>query len=120
DKTQSAIDAPSKAAGLQVASAADYESGAIDPEELLGAGVIHYDKLGVAVVNALPEQLQSFTAAAAEDNAILSIEPERYYYVYSQEDGDEPSAEPDLSSSPAAFSVPGGPVVSVAPPPPPP
>src|SRR5215213_4326915 len=44
-------------AGVQVASAADFEGGAVTPEALAGEGALVFPELGVAVVDAPPAQL---------------------------------------------------------------
>ena len=68
-------------AGLRVASTADFSDGAVEGKELAEAEAILFEDLGVAVVDTPPEQIQALSAAAAEDNAILAIEPERVVYA---------------------------------------
>ncbi|HEV2852579.1 MAG TPA: S8 family serine peptidase [Thermoanaerobaculia bacterium] len=70
----------SRSAGIGlVASAADFEAGAVDLEQTQGAGAVYFDQLGVAVVSTPPDQLNALAAAVAEDDesAILAVEPER-------------------------------------------
>jgi subtilisin family serine protease len=67
--------------GLKVASTADFEDGAVDADELAGAEAILFEDLGVVVVDTPPEQIQTLSAAAGEENAILAIEPERVVYA---------------------------------------
>jgi len=68
-------------AGLKVASTADFADGAVEGKVLAEAEAILFEDLGVAVVDSPPEQIQALSAAAAEENAILAIEPERVVYA---------------------------------------
>jgi subtilisin len=70
------------ASGLkQVCNAADYDGAAVEMNEAEQAEVVLLDKLKVAVVDADPTQLGGLQAAAAEDGAILAVEPERIMYA---------------------------------------
>ena len=60
-----------------MASTADFERGEIRAAELEDTDGLVFDKLGCAVVTAPPEPMQALGVAAAEDNDILAIEPER-------------------------------------------
>ena len=72
------------AAGLkQVCNAADYEGAAVKMADAEKAEVFILDKLKVAVVDADPTQLGGLQAAAADDGAILAVEPERIMYALS-------------------------------------
>ncbi len=68
-------------AGLRVASTSDFAEGAVEGKQLAEAEAILFEDLGVAVVDTPPEQIQALSAAAAEENAILAIEPERVVYA---------------------------------------
>jgi subtilisin len=68
-----------RAVGLSIASTADFEGGAATAEAVSGADGILYPDLGVAVVDAPPEQLNAATVAGEGD--ILTIEPERVVYA---------------------------------------
>ncbi|MBA3441490.1 MAG: S8 family serine peptidase [Pyrinomonadaceae bacterium] len=68
-------------AGLRVASSTDFDGGVVASETLGGADAIFFDNLSVAVVDTLPEQIQTLGVSAAEGNAILAIEPERVVYA---------------------------------------
>lgn len=68
-------------AGLRVASTADFSDGAVEGKQLAEAEAILFEDLGVAVVDSPPDQIQALTAAAAEESAILAIEPERVVYA---------------------------------------
>jgi subtilisin len=71
------------AAGLKnVCNAADYSGAAVEMADAERAEVFVLDKLKVAVVDADPTQLGGLQAAATEDGAILSVEPERIMYAF--------------------------------------
>lgn len=70
------------ASGLtHVCSAADYEGSAVEMDEANKAEVFFLDNLKVAVVDADPTQLSGLQTSAAEDGAILAVEPERIMYA---------------------------------------
>jgi subtilisin len=87
-----------RVAGLRVASTADFEAGA-PTEDLGGAGALMFPELGVAVVDAPPDQMRAIGVAAA-DSGVLAIEPERI--VYAIEDGPVPPRLPGLPASRSA------------------
>jgi len=64
-----------------MASAADFEAGAVDPAGLVGADGLVFDRLGVAVVSSPPDQLGQLGTLATEENGILAVEPERIVYA---------------------------------------
>ncbi|MCM3873500.1 MAG: S8 family serine peptidase [Pyrinomonadaceae bacterium] len=68
-------------AGLRAASASDFTDGGVEAKQLAEAEAILFEDLGVAVVDTPPEQIQALSAAAAEENSILAIEPERVVYA---------------------------------------
>jgi subtilisin family serine protease len=73
----------SRSAGIgAMASAADWDDGAVNLEEA-GSGDLYFDQLDVCVMSAPPDQLNALSLAASEeeDSAILAIEPERYMYT---------------------------------------
>jgi len=73
-----------KDAGLsEVCSAADYEGAAVEMTEANDSEVFYLDKLKVAVVDADPTQVIGLRSAAADDGAILAVEPERIMYALS-------------------------------------
>ncbi len=67
----------------EVCNAADYVNAAVDMAAANAAKVFILDKLHVAVVDADPEQLGGLQAAAAEDGAILGVEPEQVLHAFS-------------------------------------
>jgi subtilisin family serine protease len=71
-----------RVAGLTVASTADFEAGA-PTEDLGGAEALMLTELGVAVVDAPPDQIRALGVAA--DSGILAIEPERVVYAIQDE-----------------------------------
>lgn len=76
------------AAGIRsVVSADDYESRSIDPRDASKAEAVYFPELGVAVVAADSEQLQSLmTESAASESNILAVEPEYVYYASQQQE----------------------------------
>ncbi|MFC0449788.1 S8 family serine peptidase [Rhodococcus jostii] len=85
-------------AGLSdVASSTEFEASAVDLSETRAADAVVFDELGIAVVTADPDQLATLQAsAAAEDGAVLSIEPELMHYALSI--GTDPRVQAELTS----------------------
>lgn len=82
DGVKEGLQAIKDACGLkEVCNAADYGGAAVEMAEADQAEVFILDKLNVAVVDADPTQLGGLQAAAAEDGAILAVEPERIMYA---------------------------------------
>ena len=81
DAVEAGVRALSDAAGLTVMNTADFAGGAVDAAQLAGAPAVLFDRLGVAVVEAPPDQFQALSTAAAEERGILAIEPERVVYA---------------------------------------
>lgn len=82
DGVKEGLQAIKNVAGLsEVCNAADYSGGAVKMAEAQGAEVLLLDKLKVAVVDADPTQAGALQAAAADDSAILAVEPERIMYA---------------------------------------
>ena len=78
DGVKEGLAAIKDASGLSaVCNAADYTGGAVEMADALAAEVFFLDKLKVAVVDADPTQAGGLRAAAADDGAILAVEPER-------------------------------------------
>ena len=67
--------------GVRVASTADFTEG-VTAEGLGGADGLVFEDLGVAVVDAPPDQVSSLMAAG--DSAILAVEPERIVHAISE------------------------------------
>ncbi len=80
DAVASGVRALRDVAGLEVASARDFENGAVDSQTMGEAEAIIFENLGVAVVDTPPEQLRSLRAAS-DDSGIMAIEPERINYA---------------------------------------
>ncbi|HEX5870902.1 MAG TPA: S8 family serine peptidase [Longimicrobium sp.] len=78
-----AMESLSMVAGIRnVASSRDYDDGALDLNDSRGADAQYFPALGVAVVSADDAQLQSLSAAAADESSpVLAIEPEYVYYA---------------------------------------
>jgi len=82
DVVESGASMLSNVAGLSIARTSDFEEEAFHVEGLGDSEGMLFENLGVAVVNAVPDQIRSLgIAAAGEDNSILAIEPEQYMYA---------------------------------------
>lgn len=83
DKTASAIKDLKNKAGLSVATSSDYtEDSAWVGFQSDDSQALVFEELGVAVVEAPPDQINAIGAAvAAEGNSIVTYEPERYVYA---------------------------------------
>ena len=68
-----------KVAGLRVASSADFSAAGVSAESLDAAGGIVFEDLGVAVVDAQPDQVGALSAAA--ESGVMAIEPERIVHA---------------------------------------
>jgi subtilisin family serine protease len=97
--------------GLQVASSNDFTDSAVDFSALSTADALMLPEIGVAVVSAEPEHMDSMSALG-ETSPILSIEPERYAYALAapapipmeEPAPEQPAAHAlDLSASAAAY-----------------
>ena len=81
DAGKAGVRALSETGGLSVASSADFAEGAVEADQLQESEAILFEDLGVAVVDTPPEQIRALSAAAAADNMILAVEPERIVYA---------------------------------------
>jgi hypothetical protein len=70
-------------AGIKnVISAADYRGGSVKAEDAQAADATYFPALGIAVVSADDDQLQSLMSVAADDSSnILAVEPEYVYHA---------------------------------------
>jgi subtilisin family serine protease len=82
-----AMDVLAQAAGLSVARAAEFGAGPMVADTLAESEALVFEHLGVAVVAAPPDQLQSLSAAAAGEPSILVIEPEQVMYAIQERPG---------------------------------
>ena len=84
--------------GLRVTNASEFEGSGVSPEVLAGEEAIVFDRLGVAVVSMLPDQLAVLGAQINEDGAILAVEEERIVYALSEDNllGTVPEPLPQL------------------------
>lgn len=76
-----AIAALQDVAGLSVTSWVELAEAAVAIGTLDGLGVM-FGQLGVAVVDAAPDQLEALGAAVSGDNPILALESERIVYAW--------------------------------------
>ena len=81
DAVQAGVNALSQSVGVSVASTADFDEGISGGDQLAQAEAVVFDKLAVAVVDVPPDQTQALGVAAAEEDAILAVEPERVVYA---------------------------------------
>jgi len=109
DAGNSGIKALTSAAGLSVASTADFEATGVTVESMGGADALVFDNIGVAIVDAPPDQIQAVSVAAGDDNAILAIEPERIVYALQ----DDWTAMADVSLPVSAGELPASPAISI-------
>ena len=107
DAVEEGIRTLDTAAGLSVASASDYDDGAVEGESLAESEAIVFNELGVAVVDTSPDQIQALgaaTAEQAEQSPILAIEPERV--VYALQDGVPAVGTPPATTAPRSSGLP--------------
>ncbi|GCE39597.1 possible subtilisin [Rhodococcus wratislaviensis] len=70
-----------------VTRSGEFDSSAMDLEQVEAADAVVFDELGIAVVAADPDQLEALRAAtAAPDVAVLSVEPELVHHALDSED----------------------------------
>lgn len=81
--TKAGMKALSVSGGMKVASSSDFEAGAVDAGKLAGSSGVVFEKLGIAILNAPPEQINEMRLAASDggESAILAVEPERIVHV---------------------------------------
>ena len=81
-KTDAGVQALEEDSSLKVASTKGTEAGILSVADQTSADAVVFDKIGVAVVSATPQQLQSLNIGQSA-SAIASIRPERYLYASS-------------------------------------
>src|SRR5919202_1788591 len=81
DAVEAGVSALSDAVGVSVTDTSDFDEGAVEGDQLAESEAVVFDKLAVAVVDVPPEQTQALGTAAAEEDAILAVEPERVVYA---------------------------------------
>jgi subtilisin len=88
-KPQEAIDAGigrlSSTAGVSVHRAPEVGAAAVQIDQLSASEGLVFDELGVAVVDVPPDQTRALDVAMDEEDAILTVEPERV--VFALQDG---------------------------------
>ncbi len=86
DGLESGVKLLSEKAGLKnIARATDFDEGAIPVDKMTGTDVLVFDKLAVAVVDAVPDQIRTLGMGTEANNAILAIEPERIVYALQEQ-----------------------------------
>lgn len=79
--TKSSIDALRKTAGIEVAASSDFDDGSFAFNAGSDAQGVMLESIGVAVVEAPPEQTRALSLAASDDSQILAMESERIVYA---------------------------------------
>ncbi len=108
EATTEAMRSLTDTAGMRVANAKDYNDSAVSFGALGSADALVLPEVGIAVVAAAPDQVERLGVRAADDSAILAIEPERFVYAISspalgkQDDDDYSQNDNGLGLSPAA------------------
>lgn len=69
-------------AGLRVARSSDFKAGAASLAEAGDADALVLDEIGVAVVDAPPDQLRALRSAAEAGTDAMVVEPERYVRAF--------------------------------------
>jgi len=105
DSVKAGVRAVTDATGLSVASAADYADLGMDSSALELEQAVVFEDLGVAVVNTPPEQIQALSAAAADDNPILAIEPERINYTLQEDWPETGETVPPVPARPSELAT---------------
>lgn len=73
-------------AGLSAVSSADFESAAVNQQDIGKADALIFEHLGVAVVDVDPNQLSAMESAVADNtNPILAVEPEEYVHALEEQ-----------------------------------
>jgi subtilisin family serine protease len=84
DAVDSGIQALSNVAGVHdVARSAEFGDRSPNASDLANANAVVLDDIGVAVVNANPEQAQALSVAVSTSSAVMTVEPERVVYALS-------------------------------------
>lgn len=78
---KSHVEALKNVAGVKAASVSDFKKGAVNMDTLGGAQAMVFESLGVAVMNAPPDQTDAVSFAISGDNPIMAMEPERIVYA---------------------------------------
>lgn len=82
DAVAEGLDILSDRAGVMgLANAADFPESALDLSQIESTGGAVFPTLGVAVISLEEGALSNITTSAAENSAILAIEPERIFYA---------------------------------------
>jgi len=79
-ETDSAVQVLSDQLGMRAVRSSQFLAEGVAADALANENII-FDSLGVAVVNAPPDQMAPLSALAAEDSNILAVEPERIVYA---------------------------------------
>lgn len=78
--TEAGVGILADVAGLGVAHLSESDNRVIT-QDMRQAGALVFDELGVAIVDAAPDQIQSLGSASVERAAFVALEPERIVYA---------------------------------------
>jgi hypothetical protein len=65
-----------------VAFAADFAAQAVDMDQTRQAGMLVFDKIGVAVADLDPDQEASIAAVSTDGSAVATVEPEPIFFAF--------------------------------------
>ena len=78
-----AVSRLSDAVGIKnVAFAADFAAQAVDMDQTRQAGMVVFDKIGVAVADLDPDQEASIAAVSTDGSAVATVEPEPIFFAF--------------------------------------
>lgn len=86
--TQAALASLTETMGLKVAHSADFPDELVQDSDFEKNEAIYLDQIGVAVVNAVPDQLNRLSLAVADASQAVLIEPERVVYAINELTGE--------------------------------
>jgi subtilisin len=81
EAVEAGIESLRDTAGVRVTHADDFGDAAVEIDQLSASEGLVFDELGVAVVDVPPDQTRSLGVAMNEEDAILTVEPERVVYA---------------------------------------
>lgn len=106
DAVDSGIQALSNIAGVHdVARSAEFGDRSPNASDLANANAVVLDDIGVAVVNANPEQAQALNVAASTSSAVVTVEPERVVYALEDFGIGSMISQPLINGSSSSLSV---------------
>lgn len=106
DAVDSGIQALSNVAGVHnVARSAEFGDRSPNASDLTNANAVVLDDIGVAVINADPEQAQALNVAVSTSSAVVTVEPERVVYALGELGTGPIISQPLTNGSSSGLSV---------------